>query len=133
MTFQPTDLQPTRALAPKRAAYAALTAALFAALVFEAVNHGHWGALAAGLLLPDVALLFGAGAGMAQGQLHPRAVRLYNAAHRFAGPLVLLVAASAGLLGLGWLVGGLAWALHIALDRSLGYGLRDAEGFQRDR
>ena len=80
-----------------------------------------------------LSVLFGAGAGMAQGQLHSRAVRLYNAAHRFAGPLVLLVAASAGLLGLGWLVGGLAWALHIALDRSLGYGLRDAEGFQRDR
>ena len=30
-----------------------------------------------------------------------------------------------------WLAGGLAWAAHIAIDRSLGFGLRTKEGFQR--
>lgn len=120
-------------LRPARITYAVLTALLLASLLFEAVGHGHWGALAAGLLAPDLALLAGGGSGLARGQLHPRAVGLYNAAHRFWGPLALLAAASAGLLGPGWFVAGLAWCLHVALDRSLGYGLRDAEGFQRAR
>lgn len=133
MTVQPSAVPAVRSIPRKRAAYAALTLLLLAVLAFEAVTHGHWGAAAAGLLLPDLALLVGGGAGLARGQLHPRAVRLYNAAHRFWGPLALLVAASVGLLGLGWFVAGLAWCLHIALDRGLGYGLRDAEGFQRDR
>jgi hypothetical protein len=28
---------------------------------------------------------------------------------------------------------GLAWAAHIALDRALGFGLRDSDGYQRER
>jgi hypothetical protein len=44
---------------------------------------------------------------------------------------VLLIAAAAGLAGPAWLIGGLAWAMHIALDRTVGYGLRDRRGFQR--
>jgi hypothetical protein len=90
-----------------------------------------WLPAAAGMLAPDLALLFGAGSGLEKGQLHPRAVPLYNAVHRFWGPAALLVAAAAGVLGTGWLVAGIAWALHVALDRSLGYGLRTREGFQR--
>mgnify|MGYP006198445953 CR=1 FL=1 len=39
--------------------------------------------------MPDIALLLGIGSGLAKGQLHPRAVPLYNALHRFAGPAVL--------------------------------------------
>ena len=31
-----------------------------------------------------------------------------------------------------WLVGALAWALHVAIDRAVGYGLRTPDGFQRD-
>ena len=34
-------------------------------------------------------------------------------------------------LRLGYLVGALAWAFHISLDRALGYGLRTRDGFQR--
>jgi len=45
---------------------------------------------------------------------------------------MLLALVTAGALGIGWFIGGLAWAFHIALDRSLGYGLRTADGFQRD-
>ena len=36
---------------------------------------------------PDIALFVGIAPGLAKGQLHPRAVPLYNALHRFAGPL----------------------------------------------
>jgi hypothetical protein len=31
----------------------------------------------------------------------------------------------------GWLLAALGWALHISLDRSLGYGMRTRDGFQR--
>jgi hypothetical protein len=78
-----------------------------------------------------LALLLGVGAGLAPGQLHPRAVPLYNAVHRFWGPAALVTAASLGVLGGGWLVAGLAWGVHVALDRSVGYGLRTREGFQQ--
>jgi hypothetical protein len=46
--------------------------------------------------------------------------------------LVLTALAATGILGLGWLVLGLAWATHVAVDRVAGYGLRDRQGFQRD-
>jgi hypothetical protein len=115
----------------RRVAYAVLLAALAAAVVFEVSKHGHWGAALAGTLAPDLALLLGAGPGLARGQLHPRAVGSYNAVHRFFGPAALIGAASLGLLGAGWLIGGLAWSLHIALDRVAGYGLRTKDGFQR--
>ncbi len=80
---------------------------------------------------PDVALLLGAGAGLARGQLHPRAVGLYNLLHRFWGPVLLAALAASGLLPVGFLIGALAWAFHIALDRAMGYGLRTRDGFQR--
>jgi hypothetical protein len=78
---------------------------------------------------PDIALFFGMGSNLDRGQLHPRAVPLYNALHRFGGPLLLGVGAL--WAGAPWLVAALAWAAHIAFDRALGYGLRDREGFQR--
>jgi hypothetical protein len=117
---------------PKRAAYAAATTLLTAAVVFELAKHGTGGwQVAAFGLGPDLALLFGAGSGLAQGQLHSRAVPMYNFAHRFWGPLALATAASFDLLPLGFFVGALAWGAHIALDRALGYGLRTDDGFQR--
>jgi hypothetical protein len=119
------------AVPPRRLAYGALAALLLAATAFEVARHGHWLPAVAGLLGPDVALAFGGGAGLERGRLHPRAVGLYNALHRFWGPLALVTAASFGVIGLGWFVAGVAWAAHVALDRSLGYGLRDRDGFQR--
>jgi hypothetical protein len=115
----------------RRAAYAALAALLLAATTFEAVKHGLWAPALAALIAPDLALAFGGGRGLVKGQLHPRAVWLYNALHRFWGPLALLVAASFELLGAAWFVAGLAWATHVAVDRAVGYGLRDRAGFQR--
>lgn len=79
---------------------------------------------------PDLALLFGASPGLARGQLHPRAVPVYNAVHRFWAPGVLVVVT----LALGqpaWMAAGLAWSAHIAFDRFFGFGLRTPKGFQR--
>jgi uncharacterized membrane protein len=113
-----------------RPAYAALAAALLAAALYVPITEGTgWWQFFAFGAAPDLALLAGAGASLAQGQLHPRAVPLYNALHRFAGPVVLAVAAA--FLPTGYLVGALAWGLHIAVDRVAGYGLRTPDGFQR--
>jgi hypothetical protein len=106
----------------KRAVYAALAAALLtAAILLMADGAPIWQFFVFGAA-PDLAL-FG-GAGLAKGQLHPRAVPLYNALHRFAGPIVLAFVP-------GFQLGALAWALHIAIDRAVGYGLRTPDGFQR--
>jgi hypothetical protein len=115
-----------------RIAYATLAAALLAAIVLELARHGtgYW-QLAVLVLAPDLALFLGAAPGLARGQLHPRAVGLYNLLHRYWGPLVLTGLAAFAVIPLGWLVGALAWALHISLDRALGYGLRTRDGFQR--
>ncbi len=116
----------------RRPAYAVLAVSLLAAIV-AAVAKGQaewWMAVAFGLG-PDIALLLGAGPGLEKGQLHPRAVPLYNALHRFWGPVALAAVAAAGLVSPAFLVGALAWAFHIALDRSVGYELRAPDGFQR--
>src|SRR4051812_37815926 len=115
----------------ERFAYATLVAALLTATVVAVAAHGGLGAALAGGLGPDLALLLGAGAGLAQGQIHPRGVPVYNAVHRFWLPVAVVMAASAGLLGVGWLVAGLGWCTHVAMDRMAGYGLRSPEGFQR--
>jgi hypothetical protein len=114
----------------RRLLYALLAPVLLALTVFEVVEHdtGLWQLLVFALL-PDLALFAGIGSGLARGQLHPRAVPLYNALHRFIGPVVLIAAGY--WIGVPWLVAGLAWATHIAFDRALGYGLRDPAGFQR--
>ena len=107
----------------KRIAYAALAAALLTAAIVVISRDGHlWQFFAFGAA-PDLALFVGIGSGLAKGQLHPRAVPLYNALHRFIGPILLAFVP-------GFLVGALAWALHIAVDRTVGYGLRTRDGFQ---
>ena len=117
---------------PRRVAYAVLALLLLGAIVFEVGRHatGYW-QIAAFAVAPDITLLFGGGQGLARGQLHPRAVRAYNAVHRFWGPLALGALAALDVVSVGYLIGALTWALHIALDRSLGYGLRTPDGFQR--
>jgi hypothetical protein len=118
--------------AAKQVAYGALAAALLAFAVFELVEHGTgwWQFLAFGAG-PDLALFAGIAPGLEKGRLHPRAVPLYNALHRFWGPLALAALAAFGAVSLGFFVGAIAWALHIALDRTIGYGLRTPDGFQR--
>lgn len=106
-----------------RFAYAILAAAALA----TAIAVGPWYAVVLGAIAPDFALALGAGS--APGQLHPRAVPAYNAVHRFWGPAALV---AAGLLAPGGVLAlGLAWTFHVALDRTVGYGLRTADGFQR--
>ena len=114
----------------RRGSFAALSALLLTAAIAGAVALGAgWWQLFAFGLGPDLALLAGIGAGLAKGQLHPRAVPLYNALHSFWGPAVLALAAVA--LPAGFLIGALAWAFHISLDRTVGYGMRTRNGFQR--
>ena len=56
---------------------------------------------------------------------------IYNGLHRGWGPLLLAALVAAGVLGTGFLVGALAWGLHIAIDCVAGYGLRTPDGFGR--
>jgi hypothetical protein len=116
-------------LAYTRAAYAVLATGLLGLAIFAAADHGLWAPFVLGVVGPDLALAYGAGPGMSRGQLHPRAVPAYNAVHRFWAPAALL--AVGAVAGPWLLVLGLAWATHVAVDRAVGYGLRDAEGFQR--
>src|SRR5262245_22225308 len=67
----------------RRLAYAGLAAGVLTAIVVViATQDTGWWQLAVFGLGPDVALLAGMGGGLAKGQLHPRAVPLYNALHR---------------------------------------------------
>jgi len=131
MTTQTTIAMETRSRIG-RTAYATLATLLLVAIVLEAVKHGtgYWQIAAFGLG-PDLALFYGAASGLEKGRLHPRAVGAYNLLHRFWGPFVLATLASLDLISLGFFIGALAWAFHVALDRAVGYGLRTRDGFQR--
>jgi hypothetical protein len=115
----------------KRVAYAGLGLVAIALAIFVVTTqHASWWQLAVFAIAPDVTLLLGAARDLEPGQLHPRAVPFYNAVHRLVVPGIL-VAVALVLHADGWLAGGLAWTAHIALDRSLGFGLRTPQGFQR--
>ena len=115
-----------------RVTYVALGALIVAAIVLELARRGGgYAQLTAFGLGPDLALVLGAGTGLARGQLHPRAVTAYNLLHRFWGPAALGTLTIAGVLPTAFSIGALAWTLHVALDRAVGYGLRTPDGFQR--
>lgn len=116
-----------------RLAYGVLGLVLVGFAIFEVVRNddGLW-QLIVFAILPDVALLAGMSKHIEKGRLHPRAVPLYNALHMFVGPVLLAVAALVWL-GPAWLVAALAWGAHVAIDRAVGYGLRDRQGYQRRR
>ena len=83
------------------------------------------------LIAPDLfglvpAFLFGASP--AKGYLPPRAVWLYNLWHNFTLPAVLWIALLFLFAGDPWPL--LGWLLHIAADRTLGFGLRGPDGGQ---
>jgi hypothetical protein len=73
-------------------------------------------------ILPDIALF--AFPAVRRGASWPYA--LYNALHNYV--IWLLAAVVLHLLGFNLGVTILAWAIHIALDRTVGYALRDAGG-----
>ena len=115
----------------KRVAYAA--AGLIATAVAIAVvvtQQATWWPLVLFAIAPDLSFLLSMSGGLQRGQLHPRAVPVYNAVHRYWAPAALVV--SSFLLSAPvWLAAGLAWIAHISFDRSLGFGLRTPQGFQR--
>lgn len=82
------------------------------------------------LLLPDLAFLASGGGQTERGQLAARAVPVYNASHRTVGPVAVLAVALLGGTP-AWIVAGLAWLAHVALDRGFGFGLRTPDGWQR--
>jgi Domain of unknown function (DUF4260) len=82
-------------------------------------------------VLPDIAILAGVGRGLARGQLHPRAVPLYNALHRLVGPVAL--AAIAVFVDVALLIAAAGWAFHICFDHAVGLGPRTPQGFVQGR
>ncbi|MDQ6879131.1 MAG: DUF4260 domain-containing protein [Candidatus Dormibacteraeota bacterium] len=114
----------------KRLAYAALGFIVTGlAITVVATQHASWWQLVAFAIAPDSRCSRGCRAA-SRGQLHPRAVPIYNAVHRYWAPSVLVVI-TYFLHSPEWLAAGLAWTAHISFDRSLGFGLRTPEGFQR--
>jgi hypothetical protein len=113
----------------RRTAHGTVAVLLIATALELALRDGGWWQLAAFAIGPDIALPAGFGTGLEKGRLHPRAVPLYNVLHSYWGPALLALAALA--IPSGYLVGALAWAFHISLDRAIGYGKRSPEGFQR--
>ncbi len=96
-------------------------AVLLAALVAYQHAGFAWSTFAWFILLPDLSFL-GYLAGPRLGALS------YNLAHSYTGPVLCLAAA----IGLGMplaLCAALIWLAHIGVDRSLGYGLKYAQGF----
>jgi hypothetical protein len=128
--FGATKFETVRTGIDRRLAWGGIAASLLAATVLQVHDHGG-GWLALGFaLMPDLGLLAGAGRGLDKGQLAPRAVPIYNALHRFAGPVLLGGLVLAGVVPAVWLAAALGWALHISIDRTAGYGLRGSDGFQ---
>ena len=84
------------------------------------------------LLAPDLFGLLPAsfmGRAPARGYLPRRGVWLYNVWHSFTPPLVIGVAVMLLIpFGSPWPL--LGWAVHISVDRFLGFGLRGDDGGQ---
>jgi Domain of unknown function (DUF4260) len=115
-----------------RVLYGALAVALLATTLRLLIgSDAEWWPAVAFALAPDLAVLYGISPGLARGQLHPRAVPLHNALHRFWGPFALIIVTAAAGVPRAWLAAGLAWALHVAFDRAIGLRLRSPDGFQR--
>lgn len=84
-------------------------------------------------ILPDISLI---GAFAERGRLKPSKVKFYNTMHTMTIPVIMLIvgvilffltgAFPDGFYGLA--LAGLAWFVHIAADRTLGFGPRAADG-----
>lgn len=94
---------------------------LLAVLAAYAALGSSWLLFLGLLLLPDLAMI-----GYAAG---PRVgATSYNLAHQYAWPALLLALWALGVAA--WAAApGLIWAAHIAMDRALGYGLKEPESF----
>lgn len=102
----------------------ALMALMASLVVYSVVLHGHWTLFAIFFLTPDLALLGYLG----RNSLH-FAAAAYNAAHTYAFPVIL------GLAAWRWTAPhasqfALIWIAHIAFDRLLGFGLKYPQAFK---
>lgn len=85
------------------------------------------------VLVPDLSLI---GAFAEKGRMKTNHVRLYNSLHNMTMPVVLLGLGillfflTGGFNGGLWqlAIAGLAWFVHVAADRALGFGLRAPDG-----
>ncbi|NGN64990.1 DUF4260 domain-containing protein [Streptomyces sp. A7024] len=119
-----------------RTAWAASALFWGALAVMEGMNHGALAYLFAAVffIAPDLTFLVAVrDARTARpGQLPPRAVPFYNAAHRALVPVALLVIYTYAPITWAPILAALSgWIAHISMDRAFGYGLRTKEGFQR--
>ena len=109
--------------------YLALTLILVGAALWQRGALGTWFWIL--LVLPD---LIGFGPTMfmrrpeRRGALPPVAVPFYNVAHTFTVPMAAWIAILLLAQGDPWPL--LGWLIHIAVDRTLGFGLRAADGTQ---
>ncbi len=94
-----------------------------AGLVIYHLSGSSWLLFAALILVPDIS--------MAAYLTGPRIGAIcYNIAHVWFGPVVVIVVAL--LLDLPLVLSiGLIWAVHIAIDRALGYGLKHYSDFKQ--
>ncbi len=90
-----------------------------ALIVYAKLGFG-WNTFALYFLVPDISLI-GYLAGSRIGALS------YNLAHSYVGSIVLLGFGFVSMPALYCV--GLIWIAHIGFDRSLGYGLKYADGF----
>jgi Domain of unknown function (DUF4260) len=115
-----------------RLVYGGVAVGLLASILTLLISSdADWWPAVAFALGPDLAVLYGIAPGLARGQLHPRAVPLNNALHRFWGPLGLIIVTVAAGLSRAWLAAALAWAFHVAFDRAVGLRLRSPDGFEQ--
>jgi hypothetical protein len=105
--------------------------------VFEAIKHGGPSAYLffVGAIGPDIPLFAQLFLRHRKGQLHRAVVPWYNVLHFPLLPLVLIAFFSFygdtnDQSAPGFTL-GVAWLAHIAVDRAIGYGLRDRNGWQR--
>ncbi|SEC10407.1 protein of unknown function [Streptomyces sp. 2131.1] len=121
-----------------RGAWALLSVFLLVWTVLEMVNHGG-GTIALGILgviAPDLTRFVGPSGPREPGQLPRGKVPAYNLVHRPIVPVlglivVPLLPGDGPGANVGLFTFALGWLLHIASDRALGHGLRNADGWQR--
>lgn len=118
-----------------RLAWTLLAIALLIVAVFESIGHG-WvtaGIITVFALLPDISLIRAFGG--QRGILRPERVAFYNWLHQAWIPaLLFFLGGSMAYLwemrevGLPLFWCGMGWLLHIALDRTFGFGMRAPDG-----
>lgn len=118
-----------RAKVTKRTAYGVIGGLALVFAILEAAKHGGATIAATAFFVaaPDLSMLVGARDPKPKGYLSPGAVPVYNAVHRLGWPIALLAVFTVVQAPAGF-GAGLAWLAHIAIDRSVGYGPRSADG-----